>query len=516
MLRKLAIDPQALNDLALHYFIEGIVWWSSAATTLTLITANHGGSRFAVISVDLDTGRAQEILAETSRFNVRLNPFDCARPNVHVTADASEIVWYSERSGFGHLYLHDARTGRLKHAMTEGNWVVFDLLRVDEDQRLAYFTASSREAGANPYYRYLYRVSLDGGQPQLLTPEIADHKFSNVFFLGAYRLSSAFGPAPGSSMSPDGRYFVDSYSRTDLPPEYIVRRTSGECVAKLLSADASDLYAAGWQPPHPVVAKAADGLTDLYGVITYPRDFDAARLYPVIDSMYPGPQGSFAPRTFMEQLMGGPIHHLQTFADAGFIVIAVDGRGTGYRSRAFRDAFLASEDVFGAADHVAAIESLAAERPYMDLGRVGVRGQSFGGYGALRAMLLFPDFFRVGVAATGPAGYLDAEGQTNVERFFGVPSKSVEARQHYDRLSNTRLAFRLDGRVLLIYGGIDESVPLKHAFAVFDAFINADKDIDMLILPNSAHAAPKEPYVIRRSVQYFLEHLAGKDRCRHS
>lgn len=512
VLQTVTIDPQALSDVALHYFLRGIVWWSADGRKLFLISANRGGSRLALNAVELANGEIKEILNERAPFNARLNPFDYARPNVHVASDGAEIIWYSERSGYGHLYLYDAASGQLKRQITQGDWVVFDLLRVDDGQRLAYFTAATRRNGCNPYYRYLYRVSLDGGEPELLTPETADHRFSNVFFRGAYRYDND-GTAtrqPGSSISPSGRYFIDSYSTTEQPPEYVLRRTSGELVAKVLSSDASELYAAGWRPPEGVVAKAADGVTDLYGVLTRPRNFDPSRKYPVIDSMYPGPQGSFAPRSFIDQLAGESIHHLQTFADAGFIVLAIDGRGTAHRSRAFRETFLGTEDVFGAADHATAIQHLAAQRPYMDLERVGVRGQSFGGYGSLRAMLLYPDFFKVGVSATGPSGYLDMAGQTNNERFFGVPSVSVEAREYYETVSNTRLAPRLKGRVLLIYGGIDESVPLRHALVVLDAFIKADKDIDMLIVPDSAHTVPTEPYVIRRSVQYFVEYLAGR------
>lgn len=510
-LQPLALDPQALNDLALHYYLEGIVWWSADGQKLFLIGANRGGSRYTLSSVDLLTGQSHELLQETAPLNVRLNPFDYARPNVHVVSDGAEIIWYSERSGYGHLYLYDAARGRLKRQITYGAWVVFDLLRVDEAKRLVYFTAATRSVTGNPYYRYLYRVSLDGGEPELLTPETADHAFRNMFFRGAYRFADD-GTAThqsGSSISPSGRYFVDNYSTTEQPPEYVVRRTSGELVAKVLASDASELYATGWRPPERVVAKAADGLTDLYGVITRPRDFDPIRKYPVIDSMYPGPQGSFAPRTFVDQLAGGSIHHLQTFADAGFIVVALDGRGTAHRSRMFRDAFLGTEDVFGASDHVAAIKHLAAQRPYMDLKRVGVRGQSFGGYGSVRALLLFPDFFKVAVSATGPSGYLDLAGQIHVERFFGVPSASAQSREYYDTVCNARLASRLRGRVLLIYGGIDENVPLKSGFMMFDAFIKADKDVDMLIVPDSAHLVPADPYVIRRSVQYFIEHLAG-------
>jgi dipeptidyl aminopeptidase/acylaminoacyl peptidase len=316
-------------------------------------------------------------------------------------------------------------------------------------------------------------------------------------------------PHPGSSISPSGAFFVDGFSTVEQPPDYVIRRTSGELVAKILSSDAAGLFAIGWTYPERFVVKAADGATDLYGVITRPRDFDASHRYAVLDVMYPGPQGSFAPRGFVEQIVGGSINHLQTFADAGFIVVALDGRGTAHRSREFREAFLGTEDVFGLADHVAAIQNLGRERPYMDLDRVGIRGQSYGGYAALRAMLLFPRFFKAAVCATGPAGYLDMEGQTNVERFFGVPGDSPEARAYYGVIDNMHLAPRLNGRVLLIYGGVDEAVPLRQAFLVLDAFVKADKFVDVMIVPDAGHSVSVMPYVVRRSLEYLVEHLGA-------
>lgn len=506
--QPVALDLQGLNDFAAIHFMGGIVWWSVQTNGLFLLTARRGGSRYALARVDLATGETREVLHESASFNVRLNPYDYARPNVHVSSNGHEVIWYSERSGYGHLYLYDCKSGHLKRALTTGEWVVFDLLRVDEARRIAYFTAAPRSKKSDPYYRYLYRVGLDSGEPELLTPEIADHKFENAGGL-AFLASAIHRTATGSSISPSGDYFVDNYSTVDQPPEYVLRRTSGEFVSRIISSDASQLRATGWRPPERIVTQAADGLTNLYGTITLPRNFDPSRKYPVIDSMYPGPQGSWTSRTFLDALTGGSIHHLQPFADAGFIVVAVDGRGTAHRSREFRDAFLGTQDVFGAADHVAAIRNLAAARPYMDLNRVGVRGQSFGGYGSLRAMLLHPEFFKVGVSATGPGDWLDFRSGINTERFFGVPSEAPEARAYYDIISNIRLASRLTGHLLLIYGGIDENVPLRNAFAVLAAFIDAGKDIDMLIMPRAAHKVAEEPYALRRSVQYFVEHLGG-------
>jgi dipeptidyl aminopeptidase/acylaminoacyl peptidase len=499
--RPLDLDPQALNDYALWYFAEGVIWWSADYRYLFLITETRGASRAALTSIDLDNGRTREILNETATFNVRLNPYDYDVPNVFVSSKGDEAIWYSERSGYGHLYLYDVSTGKVKRQLTSGDWVVFDLLNVDEKRRVAYFTAGPRSGGRNPYYRYLYRVGLDRGDIKQLTPEPADHRFEH----------SLWYPAHGSSMSPSGKYFVDSISSTDQPARVVLRKASGELVGEVTRTDASALFASGWRAPDRVSVKAADGVTDLYGVVYKPHDFDPTKKYPVIDYMYPGPQGAFVPIAFRQVFTGGlgTTPNAQAFADAGFIVVVVDGRGTAYRSRSFRDAFLGTEDVFGAADHVAAIKGLGAQRSYMDLDRVGVMGHSFGGFGSLRAMLLFPNFFKVGVSSVGPGQWLDFHQEDSIERFFGVPGASPEARAHYDLVSNTRLVSRLKGRVLLIFGGIDENVPLKYAFQVIDALIRADRDFDMLIAPDSPHSVGREPYPVKRSLEYFIDHLAA-------
>ncbi|HEY2529194.1 MAG TPA: DPP IV N-terminal domain-containing protein [Xanthobacteraceae bacterium] len=500
-----ALDPQALNDFSLEYLLTGLMWWTKDGHTVFLFTANRGGKRVGLCALDLDSGRTRQVLEEEARFNVRLNPADYARPNVYVFANGREALWYSERSGNGHLYLYDATNGRLKRAITTGDWPVFDLLRVDEARRIAYFTAKARGGDENPYHSYLYRVSLDGGQPKLLTPEVANHEFANFF--GAF--GTNYSPISESRISPSGRYFIDTYSSTDQPPKTNLRTSDGKLVISLLNSDASALYATGWSAPERVVAKAADGSTDLYGVLFRPRDFDPSHRYPVIDFMYPGPQGRWCPLSFSDP-MRGYFHNSQTFADAGFIVVCVDGRGTAGRSRAFRDAFLSTEDVLGAADHVAAVKSLAASRPFMDLQRVGVMGNSFGGYGSLRAMLLYPEFFKVGVSGVGPADWYHLTSEVSVERMFGAPSDSEERRRFYELASNTRLASRLQGRVLLIYAGIDENVLLINAFRLADAFIKADKDVDTLMLPDSAHPGVNDPYPVRRTIQYFKEHLEDR------
>jgi dipeptidyl aminopeptidase/acylaminoacyl peptidase len=290
----------------------------------------------------------------------------------------------------------------------------------------------------------------------------------------------------------------------------VIRNSVGKLISRVIEADASALRTAGWLPPERFVVKAADGRTDLYGVLYRPTNFDPQRHYAVIDCMYPGPQGSWSPQTFMDSFKGSSAMfggNMQALAELGFIVVALDGRGTSRRSKEFHYAFAASEDVLGAADHKAAIEQLAKQRNWMDINRVGVTGTSFGGYGSLRATLLFPDFFDVCVSMVGPADYRTMGLSLTNDRFFGYPARSKADAAFDELISNTRLVGRLKARLLLLYGGMDENVPFNQAFLLFDALIGAGKEFDTLIIPNSTHAVLRQPYAIRRAMEYFAEHL---------
>jgi dipeptidyl-peptidase-4 len=496
------LDPQLLNDLALPFFTNRMIWWNKSESSAFLLTAARGGRRYQLARIDMASGRgAPALISETARFNVRLNPSDYGRPNVEVLSSGREALWYSERDGWGHLYLYDLTTGKVKRQLTRGPWVVADLLYVDESRRIAYFTAVGRESGRNPYYRHLYSVPLDGGTPRLLTPENADHEFNGAGLAG---LRVTYG----SSLAPSTKYFVDVLSTTSQPARVLIRTIDGRFIGDVLQSSAAALEKMGWRPPESVVAKAADGTTDLYGVLYKPTDFDPRKRYAVVEVTYPGPQGKFAPTCFSDNFASGAAN-AGALAELGFIVVALDGRGTSYRSRDFHDAFLGTEDVFGAADHVAAIRSLAATRPFMDLDRVGVTGHSFGGYGSLRAMLLYPDFFKVGVSGVGPGAWQEFQQSISTERYFGVPDDDRKTLDYYDLVSNTRLAKRLKGKVLLIYGGIDENVPLKQAFVLIDALIKANVDFDTLIVPDAPHSAGLLPYSVLRTLKYFMSNLGG-------
>lgn len=502
--RRVAIDPQALNDWALAYYAyAGRVWWNGPQNAAFLIGANRGGTRFQLLKIDLATGAVQPVITETNRFNVRLNTYDYALPNVQVLASGREAVWYSERDGNGHLYLYDLTSGAVVRQLTKGTWNVADIVRVDEKERVVYFTGAGREPGDVAVYRRLYKVKLDGGEPVLLTPEAADHEFNGGYEFWEGRAQ------PGSSLSPSGRFLVDSVATAEASSGLVIRNRNGKLVRQLIQPDAGVFDRLGLRAPELVTVKAADKVTDLYGVIFKPRDFDPAKRYPVVEITYPGPQGRSAPLTVSQVFQPSDISEAIATSELGFIVVVIDGRGSAYRSRIFREAFFGTEDPFGAADHAAALANLAATRPYMDMTRVGVTGHSYGGYGSLRSMLLFPDTYKAAVAGVGPADWKEFPDPVSTERYFGDPSVSASARAYYDVTSNVRLASRLQGDLLLIYGGVDEVVPLKEAFKLSDGFISAGKPFDLLVVPNGGHGGGREPYGLNQTMRFFMQKLGG-------
>jgi len=499
--RPMQNDSQAFNDWALAYILGGVAWWPKDGHEVYFITANRGGNHYALTRMDLESGQTKNVIDETAKFYVRMSSVDYTYPNVHVTSDGKQALWYSERDGWGHIYLYDLPSGKLVRQITKGPWVVTNILRVDETKREVYFTATGREPGRDPYYRHLYRVSMDGGEPKLLTPEDADHDFNRL-----YKFVSQLTAAPGSGFSSSGKYFVDTFSTMTQPAATIVRDSSGKFVANVFKIDASGFNKLGLTPPERVSVKAADGKTDIYGVVYKPLDFDLKKKYPIVDITYPGPTGHWAPVTFRDCILSASFN-AYAYNKLGFVVVSFDGRGTGARSSEFRDAFGGTEDPLGAADQVAAIRNLAGTRPYMDVDRVGVMGGSFGGYASVRDMLLYPKFFKVGVSTVGPQDFRHL--LATVERFFGDPTSSKAASDYYDLISNTKMGSRLDGKLLLVHGLEDENVPFKSAAEMYAALIQADKTFDTLVIPDAAHDAGENRYVARRAMAYFLDNLGG-------
>jgi dipeptidyl aminopeptidase/acylaminoacyl peptidase len=401
-----------------------------------------------------------------------------------------DLFWTSDRDGWRQLYRFDSRTGALRNRVTHGDWVVRKIIRADPKERAVYFTAGGVARAEDPYQHVLYRIGYDGSGLRRLTPEDADH-------------SIAF--------SEDGRFFVDTYSRPDLPPVSVLRAADGSLVRELQRADISGLTAAGWRPPERFKAKAADGTTDLYGNIFRPSNFDPAKHYPVIDGIYGGPQGIRSAKSFSDGLGSDA-----ALAELGFIVVTVDGRGTGYRSSAFLNyAYGRMEVAGGLEDHVAVLRQLAALHPEFDLDRAGIYGHSGGGYAAARAILDYPDFFKVAVAQSGNHDqrmFFSAWG----ERYQGLPFDDKWIAQ-----ANASAASRLKGKLLLMHGSLDDVVLMDSTLQLANALIDANKTFDMLILPNRDHiyndigavmkGAPplRDLYPVRRTWDYFVTNLLG-------
>ncbi len=396
-----------------------------------------------------------------------------------------EAIWPSERNNWQNLYLYDTNTGKELHPITTGSGDVIDVLHLDRKSRELWFTGTGRVAGVNPYYKQLWKVNLDGSKPVLLTPEDADHTIS---------------------MSPDGKTFVDSYSTVTTAPVTVLRSSAdGHIIATVAKASLGRLKAAGWVPPVPFTVKARDGKTTLYGLMFKPSNFDPHKKYPIIDYVYPGPQtGSVDTRSFV------PSHYdNQALAELGFIVIALDGMGTPWRSASFHHTWYGDMGDNTLPDQVKGIQELAQRYPWIDINRVGIWGHSGGGNTTVDAMFRYPDFFKVGWAESGNHDNRNYENDWG-EKYQGLLVKNKDGTTNYDNQANQLLAKNLKGRLMLVHGTIDDNVPIGETFLVADALIKANKDFDMLIIPNVRHGyAAATPYATRRRWDYFVKNLAG-------
>ncbi len=495
-------------------------WWGADGTRFALASTSDL-STAALLAISPDAQAVRVVVQERLTPRADLNTTYYNPPNIYVTKDEKEAIWFSQRDGYGHLYLYDVAIGRMENQITKGDWVVRDIVHVDEAHRIIYFTASGREPG-NPYYRYLYRVNFDGSGMALLSPEPADHLIvGSAFHFFPFEDARMY-----TALSPSGKYCVYTYSTPSQAPQSVVRRTTdGSLVATLEKADVSALYAAGYRSPREFAVKAADKVTDLYGVIYEPEHVDEKRLYPIIDSEYTSPLIATTPRDFMSAIIGPPAQLTPSSLNAlGFVVVGIDGRGTPGRSKAFLDYSYGGDrwKTMGLEDHVAAIEQLHRRYPYIDLARVGIVGWSFGGEAATRGLLEFPDFFKVGVAAD-PAG-----GQHNMytgtEPWIGVPEysdgtslrpKPNEVPKNYAPFDSAQQAQRLQGHLLILVGELDQNVFAASTLQFTDALMKAHKDFDLIYSPNAAHFETYATfpsygdYLRRRMRDYFITKLLG-------
>jgi dipeptidyl aminopeptidase/acylaminoacyl peptidase len=455
--------------------------WSQDSETLRVNYFTRGAKKLVFAAVDAATGDHRVLAADSSKTNVIGNNWTGPK-SYWASADEGTVIWWSERDGWAHLYRIDTASGATTQ-LTSGPWTVGTLVRVDEANRQIYFTGRGREAGRNLYYAHLYRVGFDGSGLTLLTPEDGNHEVS---------------------FSPSGEYFVDSYSRIESPPTSVLRRTrDGSLVDGLETADISLLEEQGWTPAEVFQVKARDGITDLYGVIYFPPNFDPEGSYPVIEHIYPGPFiGSVGSWSFKS---GGENHAL---ARLGFVVVQLDHMGTPYRSKAMHDAYYGNMGDNGIPDHVTAVQQLAARYPALDLNRVGIYGHSGGGFASTDAILRFPDFYKVAVSGAG----------NHDQRTYGVhwgplyqgllERDSVGGGDNYESQANQLIAENLEGKLLLMHGDMDDNVHPAMTIQVVNELIKANKDFDLIIAPDRAHGL-NEPYFIRRRWDYFVRNLLG-------
>lgn len=450
----------------------GDVRWAGNGKYFTFTYNKRGHGEYIVYRVDRDSVQARPAVRETSGTFV-----SHTRLFRHDIEDRDEIVWISERDGWRHLYLMDGRTGEVKRQVTRGEWVVKNVLKVDEKERTVRFVACGRDKGENPYLEKICRVSLDGGEVTCLTPENADH--SVVF-------------------SPDEKYIVDCMARADMPPRSALRDTAtGRIIADLAESDIAPAVKAGWTAPEVFCAKGRDGQTDIWGLIVLPPDFEKGKKYPVLEYIYAGPHDSHVPRRFHLDPEGA------RYAQLGFIVVMIDGMGTANRSKKFHDVCWKNLKDAGFPDRIAWMKAASQKHPELDLTRVGIYGMSAGGQNAMGAVLFHPEFYKAAVASCGCHDNRMDKIWWN-EQWMGYPLG-----KEYSESSNVDNAWRLQGALMLICGEIDDNVDPATGGQVADALIKANKEFEYVLVPGARHTMG-EKYGERKRRDFFIKHLMGE------
>ncbi len=457
------------------------VQWSPDAKMLAFVSTSRDHKDAKLRIADAATGEVRDVYEENV---VTQYESGQGESNWRYLPATNEFVWYSERDDWGHLYLYDLTTGKLKNQITKGDWVVTRVLDMDEKSRVIYFEAQGREAGRDPYFGHLYSVGFDGKNLKLLTPEDGDHTIT---------------------LSEDGKYFVDSYSKPDAPPVAVLRDMNGKLIATLEKADISRLVKTGWKPAVPVTTKSDDGKWDLYGLMFTPTNLDPSKKYPIVNYIYPGPQsGGVGSRSFTASRSDH-----QALAELGFVVIIIDGSCNPGRSKSFHDACYGNIGVNTIPDQIAGIKQLASKYPFIDATQVGVWGHSGGGFATGTAMFRYPDFYKVGISESGNHDNRNYEDDWG-ERYIGLMTNDGKGKSNYESQANQVYAKDLKGKLLLAHGGMDDNVPPYNTYLVVDSLIKANKDFDLLILPNARHGYGQNSYyMMRRRWDYFVTHLMG-------
>jgi dipeptidyl aminopeptidase/acylaminoacyl peptidase len=461
------------------YELSHAEWWKDGRA-FTFEYNQRGHQVYRIIEVDAKTGAARSLISEESKTFIdypRLvkNQYDTGKVYRYDVHDGNEIIWMSERDGWAHLYLYDGKTGALKNQITKGNWVVRAVDRVDEDKRQIWFEAGGMYPGKDPYFLHAYRINFDGTGLTSLTTADANHDIT---------------------YSSDGQYYVDIYSRVDEPPTAELHRSAdASLVMPLEHANIQKLVAAGWKAPEVFTALGRDGKTDIWGIIYKPANFDPKKKYPVIESIYAGPQGSFVPKSFSAGV--------EPLTELGFVVVHIDGMGTNNRSKAFHDVAWKNLKDGGFEDRILWHKAAAAKYPWYDISRVGVFGTSAGGQNALAALLFHPEFYKAGVANSG------SHDNRMDKIWWNELWMSWPIGPQYAASSNVDNAYRLQGKLLLVMGEMDNNVDPASTLQVVNALIKANKDFDLLFVPGGGHGAGGA-YGQRLMGDFFVKNLLGE------
>ncbi len=484
------LDAPVMPAIQLFSLISRPVQWAHTSDRFFFLQHTRGQKLVRIMTGDAGTGTTRTISTDSSSTYLSgVADLTMWTTNWRVLRNG-EVIWFSERDGWAHFYLLTA-DGAVKRQLTMGDWVVTSLVDVDETLGRLYFTARGREPKIHPEYDLLYSVGLDGSAPTLLSPEPADHTITAV---------------------PTGKYFIDAWSRVDLPPVTVLRGSDGRIVRELERADISALQATGWRPGETFTVKARDGVTDITGVMWKPSQFDSTRRYPVIDHVYPGPLISPVPKEFFPNRLPftyAQAGQVQALAELGFIVVEIDHLGNTARNKALYTQWYGNTGDAGLPDHVTAIQQLGARHRWLDLSRVGTYGHSGGGTSSTLAMLKYPDFYK---AAFSTAGNHDNRTYNYAwgERAQGLLVRdTVRGTDNYASGANATMVGALKGKLFLVHGDLDDNVHPANTLAVVDALVKANKSFDLLILPDAEHELSQHPYVLRRMWDFFVEHLMG-------
>jgi dipeptidyl aminopeptidase/acylaminoacyl peptidase len=461
------------------FSISTSVWWKDGRS-FTFEYNQRGHQAYRVIEVDAQTGKTRSLIDEQTKtffYYDDLGPgLSAGRKYRHDINDGKEIIWASERDGWEHLYLYDGVTGKMKNQITKGNWLVRNVDYVDDDKRQIWFETGGIVPGQDPYFIQYFRINFDG--------------------TGLIKLTDADGTHT-VTFSHDRKFYVDAWQRVDLAPVAQLRRTSDQAVVMDLDkGDTSALLAAGFRFPEVFVAKGRDGQTDIWGIITRPMNFDPSKKYPVIESIYAGPQGSFVPKTF------SAVAPDQALAELGFIVVHIDGMGTSNRSKAFHDVAFKNLGDAGFPDRILWHKAVAAKYPYYDISRVGIFGTSAGAQSALGALLFHPEFYKVSVSNSG------CHDNRMDKIWWNEQWMSWPVGPQYAASSNVDNAYRLQGKVLIIAGEMDTNVDPASSLQVVNALVKAHKHFDMLYIPGQNHGVGVLADQHYRD-DYFVHNLLG-------